>query len=84
MGSLQPQAPPPALAEDEEGRTRLPWKADGYSYWTWNVCVFVFGVWVNWWVDVVWVVRGLLRFIETRTHIQPRTNQIDRFPSGLK
>jgi hypothetical protein len=34
--SLQPQAPPPALAEDEQGRTRLPWKSDGYSYWTWN------------------------------------------------
>lgn len=34
--SLQPPTTPPALAEDEQGRTRLPWKSDGYSYWTWN------------------------------------------------
>ncbi|GAB5036622.1 Hypothetical protein NocV09_04400090 [Nannochloropsis oceanica] len=31
------EAPPlPTLAVDEQGRSRLPWKKEGYSYWTWQ------------------------------------------------
>jgi len=31
------EAPPsPTLAVDGQGRSRLPWKKEGYSYWTWQ------------------------------------------------
>lgn len=29
-------SPPPTLVTDEQGRTRLPFKKEGYSYWQWQ------------------------------------------------
>lgn len=41
--SLQPP-PTPELALDDQGRARLPWKKEGYSYWNWRgMYVYVYG-----------------------------------------